>query len=157
MGNYYDDQKISSIERAKLAEDILLPELPKEPLTLEYLKNIGEYKLAINEYTDVVGKFFLTIMTPLIDKGEAVEAKKTAPSTRGHKGQGLPTNSYTSSNFISLTIPKYIVLNFKDVIPKGTEFIVASVGGSIELEDLRIVGLYTLTGSMVESEAVAKK
>lgn len=144
MGNIYDEQELTSIERVQLAEDIELPELPEEPLTLAYLQENEEYKLAFNEYKDMMGKFFLPIMTPLVEKGEVNDESKAPPSTKGHKGSSLETTKYTSTNCIQLVIPKYILLNFKKVVPKGTEFVVASVNNSISIEDMRIVGIYSL-------------
>lgn len=145
--NFYEEGKISSIERVVLAEDIRLPEISKYPLTLKNLEDKGEYKLAFNEYTDVKGKFYLNIMTPLIDKGSVGEKNNSSPSTKGHKGN-LATNKYKSSNYITLIIPKYIVLNFTGVIPKGTEFLIGSVGSSIDLSKIRIIGLYTIKGGI---------
>ena len=141
--NYYETEKFTSAERVQLAEDIILPTLPKEPLTHSYLKYQGEYRLAFNEYHDVEGKFYLPIMTPLVDKSSAVNTRRSAPSTKTHKGSTLNTSSYNTSNYITLTIPKYIVLNFTDRIPAGTEFIVVSIGDSLNIKDMRIIGIYT--------------
>ena len=134
MSNYFEDQQISTIERVVLAEDIILPEINKDCISGSpfYL------------YKDTLGKFFLPIMTPMLDKNSIREAQKISPSTRGHKGNPLTTESCRSTNYISLYIPKYILLNFINKVPKGTEFIIASVGGSIEIEDMRIIGIYTL-------------
>lgn len=148
--NYFDQQVLSSVERVKLAEDIILPKLPVEPLTLEYLENMGEYKLAINEYQDTMGKFYLPIMTPLVDKAETNDKLTVAPSTRQHRGSNLRTQSYNTTNFISLVIPKYILLNFKDKVPKGTEFIIASIGSSLDIDDMRIIGIYSLITESAE-------
>lgn len=143
MSNYYEEQQIGTIERAVLAEAVNLPAVTTEPLTLSFLEGGGEYKIATNEYKDITGKFFLNIMTPLVDKGSASKRGESAPSTRGHCGDSLTTTNYSSSNYISLVIPKYILLNFIGSIPKGTEFIVASIGGSVEIEDMRIIGIYS--------------
>lgn len=143
MDNYYDKQQLASVERVKLATDIILPKVTTEPLTLKYLELGNEYKTPFTEYTDMEGKFYITIMTPLVDKSQANKKSQVAPSVRGHKGN-LGTNNYSSSNYITLTIPKYILLNFKDKVPKGTEFIVASVGNTVDLDDLRIIGIYSI-------------
>ena len=144
--SFYDEQQISTIEIITLAEDIILPELPsiEEELSHDYLKFIGPYVLAFNVYKNMMGKFFLPIMTPLVDKGDASEQDKVSPSTRGHRGASLRTNDYISTNYISLPIPKYILLNFRDMVPKGTRFIMASIGGSLDTDKMRIVGLYTV-------------
>lgn len=145
MSNFYDKQSIPSIERVKLAEDVKLPALPKYTLTHDNLEAYGSpYLLMYQEYVDTEAKFYIPIMTPLLDSAEVKENKSTkAPSTKGHKGS-LKTSNYGSANFINLVIPKYILLNFTDKVPKGTEFIAASVGGSIDMDDLRIIGIYSL-------------
>lgn len=143
MDNYYDKQQLASVERVKLAADIILPEVSTEPLTLKYLQSGREYKTPFTEYTDMEGKFYLTIMTPLLNKEQINNRNQVAPSVRGHRGN-LGTNNYSSSNYITLTIPKYILLNFINKVPKGTEFIVASIGNSIDIDDLRIVGIYSI-------------
>lgn len=143
MSNFYDDQSIPSIERVKLAEDIKLPVLPKYELTEDNLK-LGPYDLIHQLYTDMEGKFYIPIMTPLLKNDGVSQIKKSkAPSTVGHKGN-LKTSSYDSSNIVKLVIPKYILLNFIGKVPKGTEFIAASVGGSVSLDDMRIIGIYSL-------------
>lgn len=144
--NFFEKQSIISVERVILAEDIELPKIAKkkDPLTHKYLKNNDEYKLKEREYTNIVGKFFLTIMTPLVSKGLPNTTSCPAPSKFGHRGQNLNVKSYKSSNYIELTIPKYIIYNFRKLIPKGTEFIVASVGGSTDPNDMRIIGLWTI-------------
>lgn len=144
IGNFYEKQSLSGLERVILAEEIILPELPEEPLTLAYLEEFGEYKLAFNEYTDMQGKFFMNIMTPLVEKGEVAEKFASSPRTIGHRGKELNTMDYVSANYITLTIPKYILLNFKKSVPKGTEFLVASIDGSLEVDDIKIIGIYSL-------------
>lgn len=151
-GNYYDQQSIITIERAQLAEDIPLPAINTQKLTQDFFESHSEYVLAQNVYTDTMGKFYLNIMTPLLDKAESKTETKAAPSTRGHKGSTLNTMSYTATNYVSLMIPKYILLNFTGSVPKGTEFIVASIGGSLDVEDMRIVGIFSLNTSMVSAE-----
>ena len=147
MANYYDERHIKSIERVTLAETINLPKISNYPLTLENLKK-GEYLLATNEYKDIEAKFYIKILSPLINIDNVSDKQKNQISTFRHSGSTLNTDSYNSSNFITLTIPKYILLNFVDVIPKGTEFIMAcvgglaSTGGSMEIEKMRIIGIY---------------
>lgn len=146
MSNIYEEQKLSNTERVILAEDLKLPELTKEPLTYEWLEEHKgeEYKLAFREYTNLMGKFFLPIMTPLKEQKEVEEESKPAPSTTGHKGAGLETKKYKSSNIVEIVIPKYILLNYIDIIPKGTEFVAASVNNDVNAEELRIIGIYSI-------------
>lgn len=140
MSNYFEQQQINTVERVVLAEDISLPEISTEPLTLQYLETHNEYKLACNEYKDITAKFYINIMTPMVDKKSTYSVNSNSPIMRGHNN--LETGKYKSTNYIKLTIPKYILLNFTKTIPKGTEFLIASVGGSIDLEDIRIIGIY---------------
>lgn len=142
--NYYEQQKVPSIEKVILAENITLPELPSEELTLEYFKYHSVYKLAMNEYNDIKAKFFMPVMTPMKDQEKVVEEDNTSPSSKGQLGESsLQTDGYSTSNCIELVIPKYILLEFVGTIPQGTEFLMASVGGNLNVSDMRIVGLYS--------------
>lgn len=140
--NYFENQSIPYAERAVLAEDIELPDTNNNNVSLSYLESNPEYKSQNTEYKDIEGKFYIYIMTPIIDKDEAKEQTKKSPSTKGHTGDELTTSSYTSSNYVTLKIPKYILLNFSGKIPKGTEFIIVSIGGSMDLSNIRIIGVY---------------
>ena len=116
----------------------------------------NEYKLAYNELKNIDAKFYIPVlMTTFQNTGLEINTANRAPKTTGFKSdiRSLP---YNSSNCIILTIPKYIILQFIDlkneiegskdpIIPKGTEFLIACVGGQMNLEQLRIIGLYTLT------------
>ena len=53
----------------------------------------------------------------------------------------LRVSSYEKSNYVEINIPKYILLNFLDKIPEGTRFLIIFVGGSIEIADIRIIGV----------------
>ena len=154
-GNYYDKQSIITIERAQLAEDIPLPTITTEKINLEFFFFFKTCILAQNVYIDTIGKFYLNVMTPLLDKQESKMETKSAPSTRGHKGSSLNTRSYTSTNYVNLVVPKYILLNFTGRVPKGTEFIVASIGGSLDVEDMRIIGIYSLDTSSSNTEGAS--
>lgn len=142
MSNYYDNGAISSVEKATLAEDIVLPSITKAPLTLSFLEGGGSYKTAETEYKDTKGKFFISIMTPLVDQTNASTVSKASPTTRGQSGSKLNASKYSSSNYVTLTIPKYILLNFTGTVPKGTEFLVASINGSSSISNMRIIGIY---------------
>lgn len=137
--------EISSIELAILQQDIELPELPEEPLTLDtleaYKEEGKEYKLMENEYTDMLGNFYVPILFPLIENGESTELEFDAPSTGNILNDSLASEGYIERNFISLVIPKYIVMNFKTVIPTGTKFLVSFTGDGTSLEDINIIGL----------------
>ena len=133
-----------------------------EPYTSNYIdlyspsEEDNEYVLAYNEIKNVTGKFYIPVlMASMTNKGQEVNTANRAPKTTGFKGN-INSLPYNSSNCTQLIIPKYIVLQFVDLknetpgskdnfIPKGTEFLVTCVGGTMDLEQMRIIGLYTLT------------
>ena len=139
----YSDNLV--IEIAELQEDILLPELPKEKLTLSVLQKYEElgktYDFPHDTYEDMIGNFYIPILFPLVENGESTEIEYEAPSAQILNGS-VQGSSYVERNFVSLMIPKYIVMQFIDVIPKGTKFLVGFVGGSTSIENLSIIGLY---------------
>lgn len=138
MSNY---EAMSSIEKVELAETIELPKIAK--LSYSLLESGGTWESAFDKYKDTKAKFFINIMTPLADSsGDATDTSNTSPSTRNQKGKTkLNTSSYGSSNYIELTIPKYILLNFTDSVPKGTKFLVGSINGSYDTDDMHIIGV----------------
>ena len=139
--DFFQSQQMGFIERAVLVEDIVLPHVTRNKITEHWLCcHDNEYKSAFNMYKDTLGKFYLPIMTPLIDKNGA---KSTKTNSRGGNNLNV-SSSAKSTNYVELYIPKYILLNFRGTIPKGTEFIVASIGGSIEIENMRIIGIFTM-------------
>lgn len=152
--NYYDrmssprqNEYLSGFERAILVEEVKLPDLQEDkdqPLTADYLAHHDEYKLAFNQYKDIRANFNIPILSPLMDNREKTTLKNNnSPSVRSHTGVKLNTNSYQSSNYVTLVIPKYLLYNFKEKIPKGTEFIIVNVGGSSNVSDMRIIGIYS--------------
>lgn len=134
-----------AIEIAELQEDITLPELPKEKLSLKVLEEYDEsgksYDLPHDTYEDMIGNFYIPILFPLVENGESTEIEYDAPSTQV-LNRSVQGSSYVERNFISLMIPKYIVMQFRDVIPKGTKFLVGFIGGSTSIENISIIGLY---------------
>ena len=120
--NFYEKKQIIT-ERVQLAEDISLP------------SNKDEYK-----NTD--GKFFINIFTPLLDKSIIKSEQRSAPNNTGGKSN-IKGSSYTQTNYITLTIPRYMLYQFDNVIPKGTEFIITCIG-EFKIEHFRIIGLYSV-------------
>lgn len=115
----------------------------------------NDYKLAYNELKNIEASFYIPILTPTMDKNKDIEERKAAPKKNGFKGERIESKAYTYSNSIKLIIPKYILLQFMDCkneteglkdpyIPKGTEFIIAAIGGLGRLENIRIIGLFTV-------------
>lgn len=176
---YEDPTSFPFIERAVLLEDVFLPIInKKKKLKRGFFYTIhrlidhenqiymdeypykmmnDEFKLAYNEIKNIDAKFYVPVlmagMTNSSSKQE-ISTDNRAPKTTGFKGniRSLPFNS---TNYTTLTIPKYIIFQFLDhktekigekdpFIPKGTEFLVACVGGAMDVETMRIIGLYTL-------------
>lgn len=126
------------MERVVLAEEIKLPK-------------------SESDWRDIKAKFFFPIMSPLMDSSSAKDKTQSAPDNKNVTGDKLNASKYTSANYVELYIPRYLLSNFNKrepykgpnvyrhiIIEAGTEFLVASVGGSIKLNHLRIIGLYTM-------------
>lgn len=174
MGFYNGSISFPYLEKAILMEDVKLPIYnKKKKLTRDifYSKHeeVGEdyqdkykaaelnneYVLAYNELKNIDAQFYIPILTPTVSKTSNIDSKKSAPSKNGFKGDHIESKAYTYSNTIKLTIPKYILFQFLDnkneimgtkdpYIPKGTEFIICAIGGLGYMDNIRIIGLYTL-------------
>lgn len=140
----YSDDLI--IELAILQQAIELPELPEEKLTLETLKRYEKmgkpFNLMQECYEDMIGNFYIPILFPLVENGESTELVFDAPKSNNILNKSLNGVPYVERNFVSLMIPKYIVMNFKKEIPAGTKFLVAFIGGSNSIDNINIIGLY---------------
>ena len=123
MNNIFEDKSIIT-ERVKLVEDIKLPE-------------------SVSEYKNISAKFYFNIFTPLVDKSKVNSQFKSAPSTNKYSNNSIATSDYQQSNYIILTIPKYMLYQFDNIIPKDTEFIITCIG-EFKIEHFRIIGIYTL-------------
>lgn len=123
MGNFYEEGKLIT-ERVKLAEDIILPE-------------------SYDDYKNTKAKFHLYVFTPLLDQETIKSTTKSAPSLSKFNNNNLKPSKYDEVNYITLTIPRYILFQFKNKVPKGTEFIVTNIG-YFRIDHFRIIGVYTL-------------
>lgn len=136
--------ELKYLEEAILMEDIELPELPPFPTHLEVTLETVYYPRPIELYTDMKGKFSITILNPLNNSTDSpVDNTKGSTSVRNivNKDCNISVSSYQESNYVTLNIPKYILLNFVGKVPKGTKFIVGFIGGSTDVEDIRIIGV----------------
>ena len=140
---------ILAVEIAILQQKIKLPRLPdkdREPLTLDTLKNFArtgrKYELMEQEYENMIGNFYIPIMFPLVENGESTELEFEAPETNNILNGSLSSKPYVERNFVSLAIPKYIVMNFKKEIPKDNKFLVSFIGGNKSVENISIIGVY---------------
>ena len=135
------------IEIGILLEDIVLPELPKDELSLEVLQQYAAegktYNLIQNCYTDMVGKFYIPSWFPLIDRADGPEEFiYSGPKINKSNGTLKPVDKYIETNYLELIIPKFIVMGFRDVIPKNTYFLIGFNGEEKEITNLNIIGLY---------------
>ena len=135
-----------SIEVAILQQDIELPEVSNEPLTLatlEAYEEAGEvYKLADQEFKNAIGNFYVPILFPLVENGESTELEFDAPEAHNVLNESIQPVNYVERNFIQLVIPKHLVMNFRDVIPSGTKFIIGFIGGNKSIENIVVLGVH---------------
>ncbi len=158
MSEFYQNQDLKYTEKAVLLEDIILPELPKFPTMSEIHSGNVYYPRTEELYTDMIGKFSIPITTPLNDNyGTPTNKEKTNKPVKNLSNTNLKSSNFKESNFLELAIPKYIVLNFLNRIPKGTEFVVCFVGGGDSLEDIKIIGVYTNGGTRSSKRSSTKK
>ena len=134
------------IELGELIEPIELPELPTEDLSLEVLERYAaegkKYNLIQNCYEDMIGKFYIPVLFPLVDKGDGPEIfLHDSPKTANIIGNAVG-EKYKEYNYISLVIPKYIVMQFRDFIPAGTKFLIGFSGEHKKISNLNVIGLY---------------
>lgn len=130
--NFYENKKVIA-ERVKLAEDILLPE-------------------SYDDYKNISAKFYFYIYTPKLDLSKINETSKPAPNVSKFNNNNLRPDTYNEVNYITLTIPRYILFQFKNKVPAGTEFIITNIG-HFRIENFRIIGIYTLEDEVNDNES----
>jgi hypothetical protein len=141
---FYDGSSsiLGYIEIAILLEDIALPALPPFPTVEELQSGNIYYPRAEELYTDMKGKFSIPILNPLAETSEPVETDAGTGTVRNIlNNSSIMITPYKESNYVELNIPKYILLNFVDTVPKGTKFLVCFIGGSIKVKDIRVIGV----------------
>lgn len=111
--------------------------------------------------SSVEGKFRISILMPTIETTDedAIDKNTRTPKQTGFKGQKIISSSYQSSNYVNLKIPRYMLYQFIGstkvtvdgktktayaTIPKGTEFILVSIGSKSDSTKMRLIGLYTV-------------
>lgn len=149
--SYYDNavkqySNQASVEVAILQQEITLPEVCLRGLNLEtlgQLELLGKtYTTPWNTYKDVIGNFYIPILFPLVQDGDSTALDFGAPESNNIMNKSIKTNSYQERNYISLIIPRYIAFEFLGKIPKGTKFLVTFVGGSTDINNINIIGIY---------------
>lgn len=91
------------------------------------------------------GKIYIPILTPTMKGDKPIKEKKSKGSTSNivnyNAKHGI--KDCITSNYVELYVPTYIgyeIKNNKDMILKGTKFIISFIGG--EVNDPKIIGLY---------------
>ena len=134
------------LEIGILQEEIILPELPKEELSLpvlqEYASRGKNYNLMQNCYKNEIGKFYIPVLFPLVDIADGPEEFLHNAPKKGNIVGDIQGIQYTELNYIPLVIPKYIVMKFRDVIPKATKFLIGFSGEHKKISNLNVIGLY---------------
>lgn len=119
MSNFYEDQSLPYAEIAVLGEDIEITSRNK----------------------NITGKFLIPVLMPLQNNTEIAE-NKVSVANIDQSSKKNSISKYSVSNYCKLTIPRYLLYNFDDKIKKGTKFIIISIGGEIDLDNIRIIGIY---------------
>lgn len=129
------------IELAELTKDIDLP-FKTEKWKDDDGETHTKYIPLFDDYENMVGFFYVPIIMALLDNNEPTEVIVKAPTAEAVNNNKLSGVEYVSRNYISLVIPRYIVLNFRLKIPAGTKFLICFVGGKTTINNISIIGLY---------------
>ena len=146
IGQNYSDSL--SIEIAELQRTIYLPLLPMEKLSIKVLQAYETLKRSYwtkdDVYTSVLGNFYIPMLFPMVENAEeSTELIHKEPKNRNVKASdiGYGTEKYVTRTFVELNIPKHIVLQFDNKIPKGTTFCIGFVGGSTSLSNIKVLSV----------------
>ena len=188
MADYYSNMSGTGgfpyAERATLVESVKIPICEKFTLKYfdpEFKDDVHSTESGEDSYKDryyeldfekafpmpwdllpsgIKGKFSVTVLMPsTTEVSDAVDKDTKKPIQTGFKGSKVVTSSYQTSNYITLTIPRYLLYQFLGTnkitvdnqtktayatIPKGTEFILVSIGGKNDSTKMRLIGIYTI-------------
>ena len=152
MSEFYDQSSslystAMSIESATLQKKVYLPLLPKEYPTDYVLQAYRElearYTTANDAYSDIAGNFYIPLLFPLVENGESTVVKYKAPKAKKilNTDSKFTSSEYMEKNYVSLVIPKYIAMDFRDYIPAGTKFAVGFIGGSAIISNIKVLAV----------------
>ena len=135
-----------SNEIAELQRKIYLPLLPLERLTSTVLatyEKLGKYYWFKEDvYEAKTGNFYIPVLFPLEENGDSTDIVHAAPNTRNTlNSDKLATSDYVTRNYINLTIPRHIVMQFSNLIPAGTKFNVSFTGGSSSNQSIKVLSV----------------
>lgn len=155
--NYFDN--ISNNYSASLSNEVVelerkvyIPLLPLEKmsdLVLGAYRYLGEYYWTKDDvYKAKKGNFYIPMMFPMVKyKSDSddmpVEERETAPDTSYviNDDEKFVTKDYVKRNYVKLVIPRFIILQFSNVIPKGTRFNIACLGGNGRNSSIKITSI----------------
>lgn len=149
--NYYENDSIQTIEKAILAEKLVFTGLaPVEakffiPSTTPSLETSGNAKVSTSGKYTQANYIELVIPTQILlmftnPKLIEIEDIKHNPSKCGVDCSELKHTSTSCKYVLGFTSNKF-------TIPKGTEFLVEFLGGDMKIENMVIVGVYSLTAT----------
>lgn len=135
-----------SNEIAILQRKVYLPLLPLEKisdLVLGAYRYLGKtYWFKDDVYEAKKANFYIPMLAPLVENGESMEIIHSAPNTNNLENKNdLKTSKYSTNNYIELVIPRHIVLQFSNLIPAGTKFNVAFIGGNSSNYSIKITSV----------------
>ena len=144
-GNISNNYSASlSNEIAILQRKIYLPLLPLERITdmvLTAYRNNGRYYWFKDDvFKAEVGNFYVSMIAPLVKNGDSTDILYDAPQIKTTDGE-FPSSEYKTRNYVKLTIPRHIVLQFSNLIPKGTKFNVTFEGGNSSNYSMKITSV----------------
>lgn len=86
------------------------------------------------------GRFIIPILTPNFNNEKLMQTEKIKSDLSNivNKNSNMVVTSVVEQNFVTLTIPKYMLNNI--VYNKGDKFIVVFIGGNVN--KIRIIGVY---------------
>jgi len=138
------DKSDKELEQPEYNEDYTDMSKDLKDLTPPFLPRQQEVNSnPIDTYKNMVGYFYIPVLMPLIEKGEPTELEFSAPDNSNIMNGNLKGKSYKKLNYISLVIPKYILLNFKDKVPEGTKFLCCMINGDVEVQNIHIIGIHS--------------
>jgi hypothetical protein len=132
-------------------EDIPLPKYDKS-LNITVPKDSSitiKFTPITTAYKSMKGKFLIPIEIPNLNKTKVVSTNQAAPNVR-LGGNRLNSTAYKTGNTLILEIPKYLVMMFDNKIPKGTKFLIASLGEETDADNIRIISLYNEAPSQLQ-------
>lgn len=123
MSTWYDRISLNNNERAILMETIEIDD----------------------QYKNRTGKFTIPVLMP--DLSMTSKNPKTKPmaapqvqlvSTAKKK---IKPKKYSKANYVELKIPRYIMYQFDNIIPKGTTFLITDLGEDLDINNIKIIGI----------------